>query len=242
MKVAEKIAEQIKRIPEDTTFGYKDLNITQEQYVTAAKALARLQKRKVIKKVSKGKFYKPKMTVFGELIPNSMELLKPYLFKDGKRVAYITGNYLYNQFGLTTQITNVLHIASRSKRIYINAGSLKAKPKKSYAEVTDDNFQLLGFLDALKDFKSIPDLDTKSAIIILKSSIEKLTESKLKKMIGYALLYPPRVRALLGALLEVSNIESSEINKLKKGLNPLTKYKYFITKEDLPTVINWNII
>ena len=241
MKVAEKIAKQIKRIAEDTTFGYKDLDITQDQYLTAAKALERLQKKGVIKKVSKGKFYKPKMTVFGELKPSEQELLKPYLYKDGKRIAYITGNYLYNKLGLTRQITSVLKIASQSKRIYINAGRLKATPIKSYAEVTDANYELLGFLDAIKDFKKIPDLNSKSAITILKNSVDKLTAKQLKLMLEYALLYPPRVRALLGALLENST-EKTVIKQLKMSLNPLTQYKLPISKKDLPTIINWNII
>ena len=241
MNVSKKIAEQIKLIPEDTTFGYKDLGISQEQYVTAAKALERLQKRKVIKKVSKGKFYKPKMTVFGELEPSEQDLLKPYLFKDGKRVAYVTGNYLYNKLGLTTQITSVLKIASQSKRIYINAGRMKATPMKSYTTVTDANYILLGFLDAMKDFKKIPDLNPKSAVMILDKLKDKLTSIQLKKLVEYALLYPPRVRALLGALLE-NCLEKTYVIQLKRSLNPLSQYKLPISKNDLPTIINWNII
>ena len=148
MTIAQNIAEQIERIPEDSTFGYVDLNITKEKFLTAAKAIKRLLKAGKIKKISKGKFYKPKMTVFGELKPSETELLKPYLFQNGKRIAYITGNYLYNKLGLTRQVTSKLNIASRSKRIFINAGTLKASAVKSYAEVTEDNYQLLGCLDA----------------------------------------------------------------------------------------------
>lgn len=42
-------------------------------------------------------------------------------------------------------------IASRGKKIYVQTGNIKATPVKSYVEVTNDNFQQLGFLDALKD-------------------------------------------------------------------------------------------
>ncbi|MDR3608944.1 MAG: hypothetical protein P4L27_00095, partial [Ignavibacteriaceae bacterium] len=69
MKISEYIATQIKHIPEDATFGYEQLKIDKTKYVTAAKALERLIKKGVIKKVSKGTFYKPQMTVFGELKP-----------------------------------------------------------------------------------------------------------------------------------------------------------------------------
>ncbi|MGQ1910809.1 hypothetical protein ACT3CE_13605 [Marinifilum sp. RC60d5] len=75
--------------------------------------MERLQKRGLIKKVSKGTFYKPKKSLFGELKPDEQELLKPYLFEKEKRIAYITGNYLYNQLGFTTQLTGILKIPNR---------------------------------------------------------------------------------------------------------------------------------
>jgi len=40
------------------------------------------------------------MTVFGEVKPSEQEILRPYLYEDGKRVAYITGASLYNQLNL----------------------------------------------------------------------------------------------------------------------------------------------
>jgi hypothetical protein len=240
MKVAEKISKQIQSITKDTTFGYEQLNINKAEYVTAAKALERLIKKGVIKKVSKGIFYKPKMTVFGELKPSDTEILRPYLFQGNKRIAYITGTYLYNQLGLTTQMAFRIKIASLSKRIYINTGAIKATPVKSYAEVTDENYELLGFLDAMKDLKIIPDSDTQSAVIILSSIIKNLNEEQTQEMIKYALRYPPRARALLGAILEHINRKKG-IEKLKESLNPLTHFKIGLKRTSLKTALNWNI-
>lgn len=240
MKVAVKILKQIRSIAEDTTFGYEQLNISKAEYVTAAKALERLIKKGVIKKVSKGTFYKPKMTVFGELKPSDKEILRPYLFQGNKRIAYITGTYLYNQLGLTTQMAFRIKIASLSKRIYINTGAIKATPVKSYAEVTDENYELLGFLDAMKDLKIIPDLDIQSAVNILSNTIKKLNEAQTQEMIKYALRYPPRVRALLGAILEQVG-KKRGIEKLRESLNPLTHFKMGLKKTSLKTALNWNI-
>ena len=104
MKVAEQIRKTITMLPEDKTFGYADLPIAKNEYLTAAKALERLQAKGLIKKMAKGIFYKPIKTVFGDLQPDDSEKLKPYLFKNGKRIAYITGESLYNQMNLTTQM------------------------------------------------------------------------------------------------------------------------------------------
>ena len=240
MTLASQIRTRIKKLPEGKTFGYADLGIAKEEYQTAAKALERLQTDGNIKKVSKGIFYKPEQTVFGELKPDYSEQLRPYLFENGKRVAYETGFSLYNRMGLTTQMAFRIKIASRGKRISINRGALKADAVKSYTEVTDANYELLGFLDAIKDSKRIPDCPVSQAVKVLSGKIKTLNEKQIADLIKYALLYPPRVRALLGAMLENLNVQSN-IAKLKQSLNPLSKIKLGLKKTDLPTIKNWNI-
>lgn len=240
MTLASQIRTRIKKLPEGKTFGYADLGIAKEEYQTAAKALERLQTDGNIKKVSKGIFYKPEQTVFGELKPDYSEQLRPYLFENGKRVAYETGFSLYNRMGLTTQMAFRIKIASRGKRISINRGALKADAVKSYTEVTEANYELLGFLDAIKDSKRIPDCPVSQAVKVLSGKIRTLNEKQIADLIKYALLYPPRVRALLGAMLENLNVQSN-IAKLKQSLNPLSKIKLGLKKTDLPTIKNWNI-
>jgi len=95
-------------------------------------------------------------------------------------------------------------------------------------------------LDAFKDFKTIPDLDKKSAITLLKNKIDKLPESDRLRLLKYALKYPPRARAFLGALLTALK-KDNEINSLKASLNPLTSYKLGIKEEIMPTARSWNI-
>jgi len=242
MKVAQKIEKKIKKLKEGTTFKYQQLSIESSEYSAAAKAIERLIEKGIIKRVSTGVFYKPKQTVFGELKPNEEELLKPYLFQNNKRIAYITGVSLYNRMGLTTQVPRNIKIASRDKRITVSVGNIKGNPVKSYVDVTDKNFSLLEILDALKDFKKIPDLDKNSGIKIISNQLKKLGTIEIKQLIDCALSYPPRVRAFLGALLEQINFSiDSELKILIKSLNPLSEYNYGINKKTLPTITNWNI-
>lgn len=240
MKIAQKIEKKINKIKEGTTFKYQQLSIDLSEYSAAAKAIERLIEKGIIKRVSTGVFYKPKQTIFGELKPNEEELLKPYLFQNNKRIAYITGVSLYNRMGLTTQVPRNIKIASRDKRITVSVGNIKGNPVKSYVDVTDKNFYLLEILDALKDFKKIPDLDKNSGIKIISNQLKKLNTKEMKQLIDCALSYPPRVRAFLGALLDKIN-GYIELNELKKSLNPLSEYTYGIDKNLLPTATNWNI-
>lgn len=239
MGVTRKIGNQISKIANGTTFKYDQLEIEPQEFIAAAKAIERLIDKGIIKRVSTGIFYKPKKTAFGELKPSEEEVIKPYLFEKGKRVAYITGTALYNRMGLTTQIPKSIKISSRTKRITVSIGSIKATPVKSYVDVTDKNFYLLELLDALKDFKQIPDLDKESAIKIITNRLQELNITEIKQLITYSLAYPPRARSMLGALLEKLNTSASLI-ELKESLNPFSSYNLGVGTV-LPTAKNWNI-
>lgn len=240
MQVAKKIERRISRMEEGTTFKYAQLAIDRSDYSAAAKAIERLIKKGIIKRVSTGVFYKPRQSVFGELRPREEELLKPYLFIGDKRIAYITGGVLYNRMGLTTQVPKAIKVASKVKRVTTKIGRTQVKPVKSYVDVTNDNYYLLEILDAFKDFKTIPDLDKASAINLLRNRISELSENELSKMVKYALKYPPRTIAFLGAILEYLEMKEY-LEALKNHLNPFTTYNLGIKKEVLPTVSNWNI-
>ena len=184
MKVAEKIETSINKMQDGTTFKYQGLNIAPDEYPAAAKAIERLIKKGLINRASTGVFYKPKKTVFGNLKPMEEELLKPYLFDNGKRIAYITGTSLYNRMGLTTQVPKNIRVASRSKRIVTKVGSIQVKPVKSYLDVTNENYYLMELLDVLKDFKTIPDTEKTQVIKFMLQKIKDLTNNEKEGVCG----------------------------------------------------------
>jgi hypothetical protein len=142
--------------------------------------------------------------------------------------------------GLTTQVPRNIKIASRDKRITVSVGNIKGTPVKSYVNVTDNNYYLLEILDALKDFKKIPNIDKASAIKIISNRLKKLSSTEIKQLIKCVFPYPPRVRSFLGALLE--KIDANlELTTLKSSLNPLSEYNFGINEKLLSTAPNWNI-
>ena len=240
MTVSKKIDQRILQLQDGTTFDYQTLLVERKEYAAATKALERLIKKEIIKRISSGIFYKPKQTAFGVLRPNEEELLKTYLFENGKRIAYITGLSLYNRMGLTTQVPRTIKIASRDKRIYASVGTVKGKPVKSYIDVTDKNYYLLEILDAVKDFNQIPDLNAESGILILTERLKKISQKELDQIIQFALKYPPRARALIGAILELID-NKLDLILLKNSLNPLSEFEYNIKEGVLPNALNWRI-
>jgi len=240
MKVAARIKSKVSRIRPGRIFKYSDLGLSRNEYGAAAKTLSRLVKKKAVKRLSTGVFYKSKATAFGELGPSESEQLRPYLFNGRKRIAYISGSALFNQLGLTTQVPKNIDLAGRVKRPASKVGNIKIRFVKSYADVNNKNYTLLGILDALKDFKKIPDLNKESAIKRIKAIIAELTDREKKGLVKYALAYPPRARAFLGALLESTKIEPREIlDILKESLNPLSSYAVGVTQEVLTNSKSW---
>ena len=94
-------------------------------------------------------------------------------------------------------------------------------------------------MDAIKDIKTIPDSKPGSTTKIIRSIINKMDIKDIKKLVKYAINYPARVRALLGAILE--DIGYENIDKLKKSLNPLTSFKIGLKETDLASIKNWYI-
>lgn len=240
MNVTRKIQNQVNKFVEGTPFNYEQLTVEPQEFVAAAKAIERLIADDVIKRISPGIFYKPKKTIFGELPPDYSALLKKlYLFKGGKRVGYITGTALYNELNLTTQLSSITKIATNKRKNKVTLGWENVTFTKAYTEITEDNYKLLGLLDALKDLDKIPDLDKKSAIKILSTHLNSLDNIEVDLIISCALQYPPRVRAFLGAILEKIN-NKHNLKVLKESLNPFSKYNYGI-RSLMPNAENWNI-
>ena len=240
MKISKKIKETINKLPAGTTFKYRELDISNNEYGAATKTIERLIAEKTINRISTGVFYKPQKTVFGELKPGEENLLRPYLFIGNNRIAYITGTALYNRMGLTSQVPKNITVASKVKEIRTRIGNINVRRVKSYVDVTNMNYHLLEILDALKDFKQIPDLDRKAAIKLLITVITSLKKKELLRLLQYADEYPPRTRAFLGALLEKINM-ALDLDYLKQSLNPLTEYKLGIIPDILSTAEKWNI-
>lgn len=239
MNVAQRIERTIAGMQDGTVFKYQELGIAATEYGAAAKAIERLKKKGVVDSTSAGVFYKPKKTLFGTLKPSEEELIKPYLYENNKRIAYITGTALYNRMGLTTQVPQNISIASRDKRVITRIGNIQVRPVKSYVDVTNDNYPLLEILDAIKDLKIIPDVDRNRAVQNLLGQINSVSDKT--KLVKLALKYPPRVRALTGALLEQLGLKETTA-PLAKSINPLSAYSYGISLEALPTRTNWNIL
>jgi hypothetical protein len=110
LKATKYISLRIERFPKGYVFTCADFITEVNSKEAIIKSLNRMAATGKIMKLSKGKFYKPELTPFGELPPDQYQVVKDLLERNRKIIGYITGLGVYSQLGLTTQISNVIQI------------------------------------------------------------------------------------------------------------------------------------
>lgn len=240
MKIAEYVAFTIDRLPRSYVFTYADFTSEVNQKEAVIKALNRMVAAGKIAKLSKGRYYKPENTPFGKLQPNQAQVVKDLLEENGKITGYLTGYSVYNQLGLSTQVSNTIQIGKNQVRPHFKRERYTIAFVKQKNTITKENVPLLQLLDAIRYIKKIPDAGIESSCKRFLAIIKKLTPNKISTMVRLAMKYPPATRALLGALLEQLQL-SETTEPLFKSLNPITKYKLEGAAKALSTTEKWNI-
>jgi hypothetical protein len=240
MKTIEYIAVTIDRLPKGYVFTYTDFVTKVNRKEAVIKTLNRMAASGKIVKLAKGKFYKPETTVFGNLQPNQAQVVKDLVENDGKLIGYLTGYSIYNQLGLTTQVSNTIQIGKNEIRPSFQRDRYTISFIKQKNTITKENIPLLQILDSMRYIKKIPDTNTASACKRFLGIIKDLKEKDKTTLVRLALKYPPATRAFLGALLEENgNIKLTD--PLRKSLNPITAYKLSGVNKILSNSEKWNI-
>lgn len=238
------MTEDIKNIVDKFELGYvftvSDFPMTAENPKSVSKILNHFVATGYLRKLSKGRFYKPQMSKFGELQPDTYQIVKDLIQKDGKLIGYITGYSAFNDFALTTQVSAILEIGIRKEKKSIVRGIYRIRFIRQENTISKENIPLLRLLDCLRFFKNIPDTTPDNACQRLIYLIGKLDEQEIVRIKKLALKYTPQTIALLGAILETNKSQENTVMLFKK-LNPITVYKLGISDKILPMKKKWNI-
>lgn len=241
MKVAENLLKTINRMPKGYIFTYADFVIEVKTKEAVIKALNRMAAAGKIVKLTKGKYYKPESTPFGNLQPPLAQVVKDLLEENGKTVGYLTGYSIYNQLGLTTQVSNTIQIGKNQIRPNFKRERYSISFIRQWNIITKENIPLLQILDAIRYIKKIPDAGIDSSCSRLLSIIKDLSEQNKITMVRLALKYPPATKALLGAMLDTLQ-QGYLTETLYNSINYITKYKLPGASKVLFATAKWNII
>ena len=234
----------IRKTINNFSFGFvftpSDFPIDISKQASVNRILNNMVVAEEIRRLSKGRFYKPKMTEFGELPPDTYQIVKDLIEKNGKVIGYITGYSAFNDLSLTTQVPFALQIGVGNEKKAIKRDVYRISFIKQQNTISKGNIPLLRLLDCLRFFKNIPDTMPDDACKRLLYLFSQLDETQISKVKSLALKYNPATIALLGVILETLN-KNEDTNMLLKELNPQTSYKLGISEKVLPNQQKWFI-
>lgn len=203
-----------------------------------AKALSRLCRDGIIRRVRKGIYYRPVETILGTSIPNLIAVAEAATMIKGRHIA-VSGYTGYNALGLTTQVAakTTLVTSKPTKSSALKNNRIRTIARPFYSSMKPEERWAL---DALRDINRISDTTPEAIVLRL---IELLSSGKLsfERLVRFSLRgEPPRVRAVLGAIGERLNIASELLDTLRDSLNTTTFFKIKLGSS-VPSAHDWRI-
>lgn len=200
---------------------------------TVTQILRRIVGEGKLERVKRGVYSKVTETRFGKLKSSSIEVLAKEIKEDDSKC--FGGLFLFNNLGLTTQVPTAIEVLNNKSSYKLKVGSTLVRYVRIRPKITKENKQLIMFLEVLKNSKKIPDGSASRTYEWLEKRINTYSQSEIKKLVELSLEYPPRVRAMLGSLLEMrSQNFAYEIEKtLKNNTSYSVGYiaEYFMNRD-----------
>ncbi len=240
MRTSAEILNIIDKLKEGYVFTYDELGFEPDKTNAIIIALNRLVKEDKLRRLSKGRYYKPLMTEFGELKPDTYQIVKDLLQKNKKVIGYLTGFSVFNSLFLTTQVSNTIQIGYHNEKKAITRGMYKIRFIKQANKITEDNIPLLQILDSIRFIKDIPDTNQNQSCNRFIAIVKELSLERLNKLKKLVLKYNASTRALTGAIIDMLEKDNST-QTIFESLNPATSYNFSISERTLPTKEKWRI-
>lgn len=183
---------------------------------TFYKILERLVNESAVSRLAAGLYCVPKITPLGKVNATEKEIIE-YFTQNNKGI--VVGYRLYNEIGLTTQVSGTVRIYSGNitektktvKNIRVTKIPLSFTPKES---------TLLKTMDILDNFSSIEDLDIDTFKKYMQSAVKMYDDAAMSAVMN-AVKYKKRTIAFFKDILDSYSIP----NNLAAYLSSLSKYK-----------------
>ena len=183
--------------------------------MTYYKTLERMCKKGILVHLTKGLYYRPKNTRFGTVPISEKDIVDHYI-KDNQGI--VVGYRLFNQKGLTTQI---------SKRVEVLSSAVPGKKKNIHniyvmnisISLTPETIPIIETLEILQNYKSIEDINNTALAAYMKDFARHYADEATVYVLKNR-KYKKSTIAFLESFLNYFKIE----NTLNQFLSSLSSY------------------
>lgn len=189
------------------------LGITEQTFY---KIIERLSKNGKLVHLTKGVYYRPKITRFGTVPISENEIANHYL-KNHQGV--LVGYRMYNQKGITTQV---------GKRVEILSAILSEEQKhicnvsvrRITAPLNEETIPIIETMEILQDYKNIEDINTKVLAAYMMHFSQNYSDPAMEIVLANR-KYKKSTIAFMAAFLNYHQVK----NTLSGYLSPMSDYK-----------------
>lgn len=220
------VAENIRNRIEECEEGYWMYADFPDYPATAvSKTLSRLEKDGTLMRVSKGLYYRPRMTRFGRSHPCQEEIQKLAIKHNRIENLYPAGISAANLLGFTTQNSVQGEFAtsanSAPRTIVGSRAQIHTRRPSTWNDLTETETSLLDFLRCKGKLSELSPTETKQKLLNYFREGDRF-----ERLVNVADKEPPRVRAMLGAIGQELGKSRDILVKIKKGLNPVSRFDF----------------
>ncbi len=216
------VAQQIREIIKERGCGYwRHADFSDMPPAAVSQTLSRMVKEGFLARVSKGLYYRPRQTRFGLSRPSSSDIqklpMKQNLCPAGLSAASLLGftsqNAVQGEFATSAN--------SAPRTIIGDRVILHTRRPPTWNKLSAIDAALLDFLRSRGKLSELSPAETKQRLL------DYFREGdRFDRLVAVAEAEPPRVRAMLGAIGQEIQKSPKELNKLREGINPLSRFNF----------------
>lgn len=188
-----------------------------------SQTLSRMVKEGELERVSKGLYYRPRPTRFGQSRPSRAEIQK--ILIDLKSDVSPAGISAANLLGFTNQNAPCGEFATSNNSLPLSLlgsnAKLHTRRPTTWKNLSNIDAALLDFLRSRGKLSELSPTETKKKLLEYFQE-----ENRFERLAEIADYEPPRVRAMLGAIGQELRKNPQVLKKLKNSLNPLSRFDF----------------
>ena len=187
-----------------------------------AQALSRLSRQGAIERLSKGVYYRARVTSFGKSRPNPAAIQN---LAAKRTTVFPSGIAAANLLGFSTQTARTREVSTSAqslpRKLLGSDTIIHTRRPTAWSELSQTDAALLDFLRGKGLTSELsPDETVKKLLELLAAP------RRFETLLKVAETEPPRVRAILGAVGEALGKNKRALNRLRATLNSLSRFDF----------------